>query len=153
MEKFNRTTGLTPQQEKSAILLASGKTITETAKEVRIERSTLYQWAEKANFRAYFNSLAKQIMEAHKNSLFGLIDEAYKALGESLKSKNESLKLKAALSIIDRVKDIEIGETNPVKMIEKQCTKYNKFEFLVDTTFDQKRFQQLIKENNLTNYS
>ena len=149
MEKFNKVTGLTPQQEKAAVLLISGKTMTETAKAVKIERSTLYQWSEKANFRAYYNSLAKQIRDAHKHSLFGLIDEAYKTIRESLKAKNESLKLKAALSIIDRVKDIEAGETDPKEIIRKQCTVYNKFEYLGDTTFDQKRFEQLLKENNL----
>ena len=149
MEKFNKITGLTPQQEKAAVLLASGKTMTETAKAVKIERSTLYQWIEKVNFKAYFNSLIKEIRDNTKNGLFGLIDEAYKAIRESLKSKNESVKLKAALSIIDRLQDVKIGNTDPIQMIRNQCTHQFDFDIMGTSVFDEERFEQLLKENNL----
>ncbi len=151
MENFSITTGLTPQQEKAAIFLASGKTMTETAKELKVERSTLYQWSIKSGFKAYFNSLVADIRENTKTALYGLIEDAYKTLRESLNSKNESVKLKAALSIIDRIKDVEIGNTDPVKMIREQCT--HTFDFDVDfsrSAFDEDRFEKLMQENHLT---
>ena len=151
MERVNIATGLTPQQEKAAVLLASGKTMTETAKEVKIERSTLYQWAEKPNFKAYYNSLVKEIQDNSKNSLFGLIDEAFKSLRESLKSKNESVKLKAALSVIDRLQNVEVGETDPVQIIKRLCTQNYEFDFPFNSSFDKERSEKLMKENNLTN--
>ncbi len=150
MGKYSKTTGLTPQQEKAAVLLASGNTITETAKKLNVIRSTVYEWAEKANFKAYYNSLIKDIRERSENALFGMIDEAHKAIRESLKSKNESVKLKAALSIIDRVKTVEIGETDPIKLIKQQCTYHSSFNIdFGDTEFDERRFEKLMQENNL----
>lgn len=151
MEKFNKITGLTPQQEKAVILLASGQTITEVAKHLNIERSTLYQWGAKANFKAYFNSLTKEIQDNTENCLFGLLEEALKTLRDSLNSKNESVKLKAALSIIDRTKDIKVGETDPVQMLRKQCTHtFDAFEFdFTKEAFDGARFEKLMLDNNL----
>ncbi len=151
MENFSITTGLTPQQEKAAIFLASGKTITEAAKELKIERSTLYQWGAKSGFKAYFNSLVKEIQKNTKNGLYGLIEDAYEALRESLKSKNESVRLKAALSIIDRIKDVKIGDTDPVQMIRKQCTHVTDFDIsFANTFFNEERFDKLMQENHLT---
>ncbi len=149
MEKYSKITGLTPQQEKAAILLASGKTMTETAKEVKIERSTLYQWIEKAGFQAYYNSLVENIRESTKNSLLGLIDSAYKAIRESLNSKNESIRLKAALSVIDRIKDVEVGGTDPERIIRHQCTQYATLDSLGSVNFDSKKFRLLMKDNHL----
>lgn len=152
MEKFNKITGLTPQQEKAVALLASGQTITETAKQLNIERSTLYQWGTKANFQAYFNTLVKEIQDNTENCLFGLLDEALKTLRDSLSSKNESVKLKAALSIIDRIKDVKVDETDPVQMLRKQCTHtvdLFEMEFTKDA-FDTARFERLMLDNNLS---
>lgn len=150
MKNINQITGLTPQQEKAAVLLAGGKTMTETAKEIKIERSTLYQWAEKENFTAYYNSIIKEIRDNTKTSLFGLVDEAYKAIRESLKSGNQSVKLKAALAVIDRIKDVEVGETDPVKIIRQKST--HNFDFDIsfgNSEFNEQEFKRLMQENNL----
>jgi transposase len=150
MDKIDNT-GLTPKQKKAAVLLASGKSMTETAKEVKIERSTLYQWAEKANFKAYYNSLVKELQTISVNSLFGLADKAFEVLRESLKAKNENVRLKAALNIIDRIKNVKVGETDPVQMLRKECTiSYDAFNIFNNVEFNKERFERLLKENNLS---
>lgn len=151
MGTISKTTGLTPQQEKAVVLLATGHNMTSTAKQLNIERSTLYQWGAKDGFKAYFNTLISEIQENTKNSLFGLLDEALETLKNSLKSKNESVKLKAALCIIDRVKDVEVGQTDPIKMIREKCTHtFDGFEVdYFKEAFDEVRFEKLVLDNNL----
>ena len=151
MEKYNDITGLTPQQEKAVVLLASGNNVTDTAKQLKIERSTIYQWSERENFQAYYNMLCKEIQSNTKNCLFGLLDDAFNAIKESLNSENPNVRLKAALSVIDRTNIAEIGLADPIELIRRKCTEKTMWD--VDCSmgekFDEDRFDKLLHENNL----
>jgi hypothetical protein len=84
--------------------------------------------------------------------MFGLAEEALKAIKESLKSENPNVRLKAALSVIDRIVDADVGITNPVELIRHKCTEEDDWTagFFDNQKLDSERFQQLLKENNLT---
>jgi transposase-like protein len=56
MDKVNTETGLTPLQEKAVSLIVNGKSYSDTAKELKIDRSTLYAWSNRINFQAYGNT-------------------------------------------------------------------------------------------------
>ena len=43
--------GLTPIQEKAAIMLANGDSITLVAESLNINRTTIYQWQQKVTFQ------------------------------------------------------------------------------------------------------
>lgn len=151
MEDKSSITGLTPQQEQAAILLASGNTITATAQELNVDRGTVYRWQGKACFQAFFNKLCSDIQTRSTSGLYGLFDSAIQALKDSLQSDNSAIRLKAALSVLDRVKDVKIGETNPIKMIKAQCTSITlPDDFNWGTHhLNEKRFMQICKEHNL----
>ena len=50
--KINKDTELTPVQERAIYLLASGKSITDVAKEINTDRGTIYNWFLLSEFKA-----------------------------------------------------------------------------------------------------
>ena len=145
--EINPISGLSPIQEKTIILLLSGKSITDIAKELNVDRTTIYSWQEKETFQAYYSFLAKKIKIETEGNLFGMYHDAIQAVKDSLLSNNESIKLKSALWLIDKIEKLEIGETNPRKLIKSKC---------MDTTLvwdpgylNEDKFLRMLKENNL----
>ena len=55
MDKVNTETGLSPLQEKAVGLIVNCKSYSDTAKELKIDRSTLYAWSNRINFQAYYS--------------------------------------------------------------------------------------------------
>lgn len=151
VEIINNETGLTPLQEKAVILLVSGKNMTDVSNELNIDRGTLYNWFEKLTVKAYYNRLCYEVKENIQNELLGLYNEAVKAIGSSLKSDNETIKLKTAFWLIERLEAQTTGSTDPREIIKRECTTVKtEWEDLVDTTiFDEAKYKQLCKENNL----
>ena len=104
-------TELTPLQEKAVYLLASGKNVTDTGKELNTDRATLYYWQKQPEFEAFYNKVRTEYKEQAKNELINLFSEALSTLKDCLQSKNENLKLKTAIYILEQTKDFEIGYT------------------------------------------
>jgi hypothetical protein len=147
IEGINTETGLTPLQEKAALLLVSGKNITEVSIELSIDRGTLYKWFDKIPFKAYYNKQCKEVKDSIENGLMGLYNDSIQAIKEGIKSNNEMIKLKTAFWLIEKLTSQTIGETDPREMIKKQCTHNN---FIVDMeTLNKDKYQQMCMENNL----
>ena len=113
-------TGLTPLQEKSAILLAAGETLTAVANKLGINRSTIYKWQMQMAFQCYYNQQCKDYKNNLKNGLFGLADEALTAVKSCLHSNNEATRLKTAMWIADKVEFTDIGISDVRTAIREQ---------------------------------
>lgn len=115
-------TGLTPQQEQAAIMLASGKNISAVARQLKLNRSTLYEWQENTAFQCFYNQQCQDHKEAVKNALFGLYNTAIDTLTNLLTNGNENTRLKASMWLLERVAGVAIGETRIKEALKKQCT-------------------------------
>lgn len=115
-------TGLTPQQERAAIMLASGSSVLSVAEELKVSRGTIYEWRRLITFRCYVNEQSKDYVDTIKGGVMSLADEAIAAIRDSLHSENEATRLKAAMWVADKAKDYQVGETNAVEAVKKECT-------------------------------
>ena len=120
--QVSSVTGLTPTQERACSLLASGAKTAEVAQKLDVPEKTLYLWQKQTTFVCYYNKQRSVIKNAAVQSLFGLMDEAVTAIRESLNSTNESVRLKAASYIIDKLQNVEIGKTDIVEAVRAEAS-------------------------------
>lgn len=120
--QVSSVTGLTPTQERACSLLASGAKTAEVAQKLDVPEKTLYLWQKQTTFVCYYNKQRSVIKDAAVQSLFGLMDEAVTAIRESLNSTNESVRLKAASYIIDKLQNVEVGKTDIVEAVRAEAT-------------------------------
>jgi hypothetical protein len=72
---------LTPQQETAVDLLASGKTVTDTAAAVEVTRQTVSEWLNHhPGFQAALNSRRQELWVGMTNRLRGLLPKALEVL-------------------------------------------------------------------------
>lgn len=143
-----QVTGLTPQQEQAAFLLASGESVTDVATKINVTRATIYLWLQKVGFKCFYNQQCQIIKDNIKNGIFGLYEDALQAVRDTLKSDNESARLKAAMYVIGKIELIDTSQQDPVEAIKKICTADAFDEEYI--TFDNKKFDALMLENGLS---
>ena len=68
------------------------------------------------------NEQSKDYVDTIKGGVMSLADEAIAAIRDSLHSENEATRLKAAMWVADKAKDYQVGETNAVEAVKKECT-------------------------------
>lgn len=125
MEKkvqINSVTGLTATQEKACSMLASGEPVEAVAKEINVPEQTLYLWQKQKTFKCYYNKRRSIIRDVAAQSLFALANEAVRAVRDSLNSTNESVKLKAATYILEKLQDVEVGTTDIIEAVKAEAT-------------------------------
>ncbi len=144
MKNTNPLTGLTPKQERAVQLQITGKSITQIAQELKIDRGTLYNWSEAINYQSYLNKLMAETQRQCEIDLLSLRGLSFEAIVSCLNSENEAIKIKTAMWIFTQLANLQTGETNPQKVIESQCQ--NQFAFI---DLDQSKYEALMKENNL----
>lgn len=120
--QVSSVTGLTPTQERACSLLASGAKTAEVAQKLDVPEQTIYLWQKQTTFVCYYNKQRSVIKNAAVQSLFGLMDEAVTAIRESLNSTNESVRLKAASYIIDKLQNVEVGKTDIIEAVKAEAT-------------------------------
>ncbi|MCF6366401.1 MAG: hypothetical protein L3J35_09390 [Bacteroidales bacterium] len=145
MGKFK--TYLTAKEQKAVELLAIGKNYNEVSKELKIDRTTLWQWKQKPTFEAYYNSLIKEVKEHTKEKILSLYDEALKTVESCLKSDNDNIRLKTALYLIDKVENIDFGLTDAKQIIKNQCTETKEMfdNWGVSNNFNKNKYNELCK--------
>lgn len=116
--KKNKDTELTPLQERAVYILASGKSITDTAKEINTDRGTIYNWFLLSEFNAFYNRVRVEFKTQCENELLSLYDQAIQTIKDTLKSDNETLKFKTAVFILQNV--FEAGLTSKKEIEESQ---------------------------------
>lgn len=142
-------TGLTPVQERTAILLASGESISSVAEKLQLNRSTIYQWQDMLTFQCFFNQQKQDIREGLRSEIFSLGEMAVKVLKDCLQSENESLKLKASLAILDKIESAEIGAYSARNVLKEQATRSALSEDWDTPFLHQEEYEELLEENGL----
>lgn len=88
------------KQEQMIPLILMGKNNTEIAAELEVSRQTISAWRNDEDWQIYFKREVVQYRESQRASLALLHSKAYETLHELLASKEESIKLKAAVEIL-----------------------------------------------------
>lgn len=136
--------GLTPQQEQVAALMASGKTITDTAADLQISRTTIYRLMQDDLFSAFYSLLCREVKLNTRNNLMALQGKAFEAIKTAIEGDNDTARLKAATWVIERIEAIELSNSDPISAIREQCM--TEFEYV---GLDVKRFERLRREHGL----
>ncbi len=103
---------LTSQQQKALELLGTGKTITEVASSLDLNRTTIWRWTKTPEFQASLNTMIAEARVEVQQSLIALQEKAIEALKECLSSSNDMVRLKTALSVLDKASAIKKGPTS-----------------------------------------
>lgn len=147
IELRDGATGLTPLQERAAIMLASGSSVVSVAEELKVSKGTIYQWRRLITFTCYLNEQKKDFVDTIKGGVMSLADEAIAAIRDSLRSDNEATRLKAAMWVADKAKEFNVGDTDAKVAVRKECTAemfggWNE-------QFDEATYRQRLKELGL----
>lgn len=113
-------TGLTTLQEKGAILLASGIRLTEVAKELGTSRGTLYRWQNQVAFQCFYNLMKQDVKNYMEGSVLELHTQALEGIKSSLSSDNEAIRLKASMWVIEKISQIQVGETDARRVLKEE---------------------------------
>ena len=109
---------LTTNQNKALALLATGQSVEEISNLLGIHRSTLWRWRQDPQFIAEWNKLVYETKEAQERALLEMQAKAIGALGDCLNSRNEMVKLRASLTILEKVQGLKVGATNPKQVLQ-----------------------------------
>ena len=118
----NPQTGLTPLQEQVAMMLATGETISAVAVKLDINRCTIYEWQRLVTFQCFLNKQAKDYRDNLRNGLFGLANNALQVINNGLHSECETNRLKTAMWLIEKIKDLDTGQTDVRNVLKAECT-------------------------------
>ena len=89
---------LSPQQETAVDLLASGKTVTDTAAAIEVTRQTVSEWLNHhPGFQAALNSRRQELWAGMTDTLRGLLPQAVEVLKHELEGE---ARLQAAVHIL-----------------------------------------------------
>lgn len=146
-ENDSLTYGLTTQQIQAANLLATGQTVTATAEQLGLNRSTLYDWGKQPPFYCYVNRLKSDAKKNAENSLFSLISDAARAVRECLNSPDDKTRLQAAKFVFESVAKTEIATSDPVAELRRVHTAP---EFPEWGAFDQRAFDMDLERYQLS---
>jgi len=112
--------GLTPQQEKAAALLASGQGIQAVADELGIDPATLLRWRKLPTFQAYSNKLVLELKDRIRAEQLSMGDEAIDTVRRIMTGENAGAALRAAQFVIAQIASAEVGDTDPEALLRKQ---------------------------------
>ena len=111
---------LTANQNKALALLATGQNVEEISNSLGVHRSTLWRWRQEPQFIAEWNKLIYETKEVQERALLDMQAKAIGALGDCLNSRNEMVKLRASLIILDKVQNLRVGATDPREISQNQ---------------------------------
>lgn len=106
--KTRRTdSGLKPKQEEAAALLAVGTSIADVARQVKVNRNTIYEWLRLPEFAAFYKRQLRDVRREIQGKLSAMAEEATNTLETLMRDGGEQSKLKAATYILDRIAENE----------------------------------------------
>ena len=111
---------LTANQNKALALLATGQSVEEISNSLGRHRSTLWRWRQEPQFIAEWNKLIYETKEVQERALLEMQAKAIGALGDCLNSRNEMVKLRASLTILDRIQGLRVGATEVTQILLNQ---------------------------------
>jgi ACT domain-containing protein len=115
---------LTEKQKKAIVLIIEAKSISEGVKKSGISRTIFYEWMKTPQFKLEFIRLRKEVIELALHDLKASTGEAVKVLRQLLNAKNEGIRLRAALGMIEHIaKFIQFEEFEQrISELEKRAT-------------------------------
>ena len=105
-KNLQKTTRGMALQNKVATLLASGVPISTIANKCNVNRTTIYKWMEQESFNELVQSLQAELCQATKYSMFDLSLSALGVLKQALNSKDENMRVKVAMWLMNETKHI-----------------------------------------------
>ena len=103
---------LNAKQQQTLVLLATGLRIEEIAETLGVHRSTIWRWRQNPEFIAKWNQILVDTREEQTRSLIELQQEAIEALRGCLRSENDMVRLRASLSVLEKVASLTVGSTD-----------------------------------------
>ena len=82
-------------------LILCGKTDAEVAETIGVSRQTIWKWKQHEEFNHDIVETGERVLEQHTLAVSKLVDEAISAMSELLKSDDESMKFKAATTVLN----------------------------------------------------
>ena len=147
-EEVNTQIGLSAIQEKCAVMLAAGASITEVSETLHLDRGTIYCWKKKVTFCCYLNRLQQEAKEVLQGNLFELQGQALQALKDSLASPNDSVRLKAAIWLVEKLSSLQVGAYDPKSVIKTICTE-SCWTDLTEPSLNERKYLAMLAEEGL----
>jgi len=91
---------LNSRQERAAYLLASGQSLTATAKEIQVHRQTLYVWMAEPAFEIELQRLRYEVRLAVHDQLLAGATKAVQVILAELGNSKAAIRLKAAIEVL-----------------------------------------------------
>lgn len=113
-------TGLTPRQERAALLLTSGRSVQEIADELGLHRSTLWAWRRLETFQAHLNALKAALRLSAEEGLLALQEEALAALRRVMSGGNDGAALKAATYVLAAARETRVGSAEARELVRQK---------------------------------
>lgn len=104
---------LTPEQLKLIDYLLSGKTVKKTADSLKKSRTFIYDQLKLPIVQACYNQRLNDLKTDSESRIQGLYSKAIDTLESSLSAENESVRLKTALFLLDRLDKMRHLEADP----------------------------------------
>jgi hypothetical protein len=98
-----KNSGLSPIHERFAVLVAAGKSILAATREVGACERQGYVWVKKPEIEAFIREVRNEFFDRALGRLSLGSSDASRALRDLLKSDDESVRLRAAGMILDKV--------------------------------------------------
>ena len=96
-ENESRENGVTPQQVRAVDLLASGKPLGEIARELQIDRTTLWRWRQERCFRKRF---VQELWSDARARMLGMLDPAIDVLCQQMTDCYDRTRFRAAATVL-----------------------------------------------------
>lgn len=96
-----REAPLSAKQRRAVTLLAAGRSVTETAKEVGVARQTVSTWQRQFRFQGELDMATNELVYESRRELRALTSEATAAVREVLRSaRSDTARLQAARLVL-----------------------------------------------------
>ncbi|MDE0186322.1 MAG: helix-turn-helix domain containing protein [Candidatus Poribacteria bacterium] len=89
------------KQREAISLFLTGKSETEVAEAIGVSRQTIWKWKRETDFLHDIVEAGEGILAEHTLAVSSLVDEALGVMSELLKSEDESIRFKAATTILN----------------------------------------------------
>ncbi len=114
---------LTERQRLVVEALVNGKSLTEVAKELSINRGTLWEWKKRPNFVKAIRDRQAELFSEMRGRLLALVEDAIAALSRDLKQGKNGGEL--ALRLLELLGLPEIAKAEIAKSIQGEATESN----------------------------
>lgn len=93
------------KKREAVSLMLTGKTDAEVADAIGVTRQTIWKWKREEDFNHDVVEAGESLLAEHTSAVAKLVDEAIGVMSELLKSEDESMKFKVAMTVLNSAKN------------------------------------------------